>query len=148
MTARRPKPAAPGALTVTDGHDTVGTIVERDGRWLAYDVAGKLIGTFRSQAEAMRSVPSLTKQASAILKRARCDAVSGARKDHHYRRAKRAESKRFGRHWRAKRKQLGKLGPASPGKHVDPDAEPKERRPGANGCDHAPGLVGSHSESP
>jgi hypothetical protein len=39
--------------------------------------------------------------------------VSGAKKDRHYRRNKRAESKRLARYRRAKRKQLGKFGAAS-----------------------------------
>jgi hypothetical protein len=46
----------------------------------------------------------LLKQAEAILKRARCDIVSGATKDRDWRRTKRAESKVFGRHWRDKQK--------------------------------------------
>ncbi len=55
----------------------------------------------------------LPKQADAILRRAHCDAVTGAKKDRAFRRNERAEHKRFGRHWRARQKKLGKLGPAS-----------------------------------
>jgi hypothetical protein len=66
-----------------------------------------------------RSPFNLTKQADAILKRARCDIVTGARKDKQYRRNKRAERKRLGRHWRAKTQKLGKLGPASPVRPVE-----------------------------
>jgi hypothetical protein len=55
----------------------------------------------------------LAKGADAILKRARCDAMTGAKKDRDFRRNKRAESKRLGRHWCDKRNKLGKLGPAS-----------------------------------
>jgi hypothetical protein len=114
MTAPRISPTDPGALAVTDGHVTAGHILQDGSRWLAFDVAGKQIGQYRTQIEAMRAVPPLAKQASAILKRARCDAVTGERKDHQYRRNKRAESKRLGRHWRAKQKKLGTFGPASP----------------------------------
>jgi hypothetical protein len=63
----------------------------------------------------------LAKQASAILKRARCDAMTGAKKDGRYRRNKSAQNKRLGHHWRAKRKALGKLGAASPVKIVPPE---------------------------
>ena len=55
----------------------------------------------------------LAKEASAILKRARCNTMTGANKDRDYRRNKRAESKRLGRHQRARTKKLGKMGPAS-----------------------------------
>jgi hypothetical protein len=55
----------------------------------------------------------LAKQADAILKRARFDAMTGAKKDRDYRRNKRAESKRRGRQWRERQKKLGKLGSAS-----------------------------------
>jgi hypothetical protein len=63
----------------------------------------------------------LAKQGDAILKRARCDTVSGTKKDRHYRRNKRAEHKRLARHWRARRKKLGKLGAASPVRNIPPD---------------------------
>jgi hypothetical protein len=63
----------------------------------------------------------LAKEASAILKRARCDAMTGAKKDRDYRRNKRAESKRVGRQWRAKQKKLGKFGAASPVRNIPPE---------------------------
>jgi len=56
----------------------------------------------------------LAKQADAILRRARCDTVTSAKMDRHYRRKKSAERKRLARRWRAKQKQLGTFGPASP----------------------------------
>ena len=68
-----------------------------------------------------RSRFELAKQASAILKRAGCDAMTGANKDHHYRRNKRAERKRLARQWRAKRKNLGKFGAASPVRSIPRD---------------------------
>ncbi len=60
-----------------------------------------------------RSRLDLAKEGDAILKRARCDTVTGAQKDRNYRRNRRAERKRFARRWREKRKKLGKFGPAS-----------------------------------
>jgi hypothetical protein len=55
----------------------------------------------------------LAKQADAILRRAGCDTVTGAKKDRQYHRNNIAKRKRLGRHWRARRKKLGKLGPGS-----------------------------------
>jgi hypothetical protein len=63
----------------------------------------------------------LAKQADVILKCARYDTVTGAKKDRQHRRNKRAERKRFARHWREKRKKLGKFGPASPGRVIPPE---------------------------
>jgi hypothetical protein len=56
----------------------------------------------------------LARKADAILKRAGRDSVTGAKMDRQYRRNKSAEQKRLGRYWRARRKQLGTFGPASP----------------------------------
>lgn len=61
----------------------------------------------------MRCRRDLTEQADVILKRAHCDAVTGAKIDKEYRQNERAKAKRLGRHRRAQRKKLGKLGPAS-----------------------------------
>jgi hypothetical protein len=61
----------------------------------------------------------LAKQADAILKRARHDAMTGAKIDQQYRRQKRAESVRRARRWRAKRKKLGTFGPASPVRRIE-----------------------------
>jgi hypothetical protein len=72
----------------------------------------------------------LAKQGDAILKRARYDAMTGAKKDRQYHKKKRAESKRLGRHWRARSKKLGKIGAASPVKNIPPDAAEKERAGG------------------
>ena len=63
----------------------------------------------------------LAKQADAILQRACCDTVTSAKMDRQYRRDKSAKRKRFARHWRAKHKQLGTFGPASPVRTFNPD---------------------------
>jgi hypothetical protein len=96
-------------------------ISRSNGRVCAFDQENQLIGNFRTRVEATRAL-NLTQQADAMLKRARCDAVTRARQDRRYRRNKRAESKRFARLRRAKRKKLGNLGAASPVKTIPPDA--------------------------
>ena len=63
----------------------------------------------------------LAKQADAILRRAHCDVVTGAKKDSAYRRAKRAQQKHVGRCWRARSKKIGKLGAASPVRTIPPE---------------------------
>jgi hypothetical protein len=63
----------------------------------------------------------LAKQADAILKGARCDAMTGAKKDRAYRLNKRAENRRLSRQRRARTMKLGKLGAASPVRNVPPD---------------------------
>lgn len=47
--------------------------------------------------------------------------MTGAAKDSHYRRNKRAEHRLLNRHWRARCKQFGKLGAASPVRTITPD---------------------------
>jgi hypothetical protein len=64
----------------------------------------------------------LAKQARAILKRAYCNAISGAKKNRRYRRNRNAENKVSGRYYRAGTKKLGKLGAASPVRMIPPDA--------------------------
>jgi hypothetical protein len=62
----------------------------------------------------------LAKQASAILRRAGCDALTGAKqKNRDYRRNKRAEHELAARHWRKRQKQFGKFGPASPVRMIE-----------------------------
>jgi hypothetical protein len=115
-------------LSVADGHVTVGSITERDGIFIAYDATGALVGKFTTQRDGLRAIPpcrtrfDLAKAGSALLKRDRCDAMTGAKIDKQYRRNKHAESKRLGRHWRAKGKKLGSLGPASPVRPVEKEA--------------------------
>jgi hypothetical protein len=122
MTARQtPK----RILSVTDASVTVGSIIERGGSFIAYDVCGVLVGKYESRTQAMLAMPpcrtkaAYSKAADAILKRSRCDAMTGAKIDKKYRRDKRAESKHLGRRWREKTRKLGKLGPASPVRHVE-----------------------------
>jgi hypothetical protein len=76
-----------------------------------------------------RSRIELLLDGSEILRRARRDAVTGAKKDRPYRLNKNAENKRRGRHWRAKRKALGKLGAASPVRIIPPNAAEKGSEP-------------------
>jgi hypothetical protein len=47
--------------------------------------------------------------------------MTGAKKDHHYRRNKSAEKKRLRYHWRARTKKLGRLGAASPVRIIPPE---------------------------
>ena len=53
-----PSPLSPGALSVTDGATTVGTVVVRDGSYFAFDAEGVLIGEYATQQKAMRAIPS------------------------------------------------------------------------------------------
>jgi hypothetical protein len=99
----------------------------REGSFFPFDAAGALVGKYATQTDAMHAIPphrtrlNLAKQADVILKRARYDTMTGAKKDRHCRRNKRAERKRFARHWRAKRKKLGKFGPALPVRVIEPE---------------------------
>jgi len=65
-----------------------------------------------------RSRCDLARQADAMLRRARCDTVTGAKKDRQYHRAKKAERKRLARLSRARRKKLGTFGLPSPVKTI------------------------------
>jgi hypothetical protein len=67
----------------------------------------------------MTSRLDLARQGDAILKRARCDSVTGAVRDRPYRRNKNAEQRRLARNSRARRKKLGTFGPASPGRRIE-----------------------------
>ena len=72
----------------------------------------------------------LQREADAILKAARCDTETGAKKDRQYRRKKIAKRRRLARFWRARRKRLGKFGAASPVRKISAGrllegAEPK-----------------------
>jgi hypothetical protein len=51
------------ALAITDGPDTAGYVVKHDREFFAFGADRQLIGEYRSQAEAMRSIPCLTKPA-------------------------------------------------------------------------------------
>ena len=81
----------------------------------SYDVTGALVGKFATQQDAMRAIPpcrtrlDLAKAANVLLKGARCDVMTGARKDRDYDRNKRAESKRLSRHRRARSKNAWEI---------------------------------------
>jgi hypothetical protein len=52
-----PRTAA-GALAVADGHVTVGYVIAQDGSYFAYGADQVLIGEFKSQRAAMKSIPT------------------------------------------------------------------------------------------
>ena len=79
-----------------------------------------------TDAPTKQTKAELAKEASAILKAARCNTMTGANKDRAYRLNKRAESKRLGRHQRERVKKLGKLGPASDVRTINLEGDKKE----------------------
>lgn len=59
--SRIPDPQAPNALTVTDGVEHVGTVVEgieQDGRFFVFDTNRRKIGECETRAQAMAATPS------------------------------------------------------------------------------------------
>ncbi len=52
-----PDPHDDGALTVTDGQEIAGSIVERDHSFFAFDNRGRLVGEYGTCAEAMQALP-------------------------------------------------------------------------------------------
>jgi len=58
--ARTPKATDASALSVCDGTDCVGHLVEHGGKFFAFDLTDKLIGKFATQREAMCAIPPLT----------------------------------------------------------------------------------------
>jgi hypothetical protein len=56
LQARRP--TADHALAVYDGQHRVGSVVERNGEFLAFDVHNRRVGVFTSQREALRAIPA------------------------------------------------------------------------------------------
>jgi hypothetical protein len=60
VSTRIPKADAPGALAVTDGAVTVGSIVVCDGSFFAFDYAGVLAGQYPTQIAAMRAIPTIS----------------------------------------------------------------------------------------
>jgi hypothetical protein len=77
------------------------------------------MSTSRHRQDARHNL-ALAWAADAILKRANCDTETGAKRDRRYRRNKRAERKRFARRARARSKNFGKLGAASPVRNIRP----------------------------
>ncbi len=48
------------ALAVTDGHNTIGYVIEHDGSYFAYGADQILIGEFKTRREAVRAIPSVS----------------------------------------------------------------------------------------
>jgi hypothetical protein len=58
--SHRSNKPAPVHVAVYDGTNFVGQIDEsRDGQFRALDVNGKLVGTFKTQRDAVRSIPAV-----------------------------------------------------------------------------------------
>ena len=47
------------ALTVYDGTNLAGTITERNGGFIAFDITGHRVGVFTSQRDAVRAIPAV-----------------------------------------------------------------------------------------
>ena len=52
------RPTADQAITVYDGQRLVGSVVERNGEFLAFDVHDRRVGVFTNQSDAMRAIPT------------------------------------------------------------------------------------------
>jgi len=52
-----PSPRAAGALSVTDGGDTIGSIVIRGESFFSFDADGVLLGEFDTQRDAVFAFP-------------------------------------------------------------------------------------------
>lgn len=48
---------SPDALSVSDGHQTVGYIIQRDASFFAFDIENVLLGEFKTQRAAVRAIP-------------------------------------------------------------------------------------------
>jgi hypothetical protein len=48
----------PGPLAVSDGRDACGTVQRSSVGFVATDIAGRIVGTFPTLTEAMRSLPA------------------------------------------------------------------------------------------
>jgi hypothetical protein len=51
------RPTADRQITVYDGQHCVGSVVERDGEFFAFDVHDRRVGVFTNQREALRAIP-------------------------------------------------------------------------------------------
>ena len=56
MTDSIPSAPAVDAMAVTIGTETIGFVAHRDSSYFAFDTNEQLVGAFRSQREAMRSI--------------------------------------------------------------------------------------------
>jgi hypothetical protein len=52
------RPTVDHALAVYDGQQRVGSVVEHDGEFLAFDVHNRRVGVFTNQREALRALPA------------------------------------------------------------------------------------------
>jgi hypothetical protein len=52
------RPTADQALTVYDGQHRVGSVVERNGKFLTYDIDDLHVGVFATLRDAMRALPA------------------------------------------------------------------------------------------
>jgi hypothetical protein len=52
------RPTVDNALAVYDGQQRVGTVVERNGKFLAVDVHDRRVGVFTKQSDAARALPA------------------------------------------------------------------------------------------
>ena len=55
--SRIPAANNPGAISIYDGQDKAGTVVEHDGSHFSYGNDDILIGEFNTRLEAVRSLP-------------------------------------------------------------------------------------------
>ena len=53
-----PDPHAPHALAVTDGQQTVGSVVRQGDEFFCFDAEGKCLGVFDTAIEAVRRIPA------------------------------------------------------------------------------------------
>jgi hypothetical protein len=56
--SRSRRPTADQEITVYDGQHRVGSVVERDGKFLTYDVDDLHVGVFATLRDAMRVLPA------------------------------------------------------------------------------------------
>jgi hypothetical protein len=53
-----PRPTADHALAVYDGQQRIGSVVERNGEFLVFDIHDRRVGVFTNQREALRAIPA------------------------------------------------------------------------------------------
>lgn len=56
-------------MAVYDGRTRVGHVIERAGKFIAFDIAGNRVGEFLKLRDAMRAVPSPTSTTTASTAR-------------------------------------------------------------------------------
>jgi hypothetical protein len=55
---RAPRPTSGHAPAAYDGQHLVGSVVERNGKFLAFDVHDRRVGVFTNHRDAMRALPA------------------------------------------------------------------------------------------